>query len=110
MRLQSHIWVSAFVKHEAGDGCYSTVIRKGSPEAGAIFVVHNHLDGTFCVYSQAPQAVFMDEPNLDRRFEKVHDHVGEDTASEWLDRQVSFDPDCWIVETERKTGEPAMLS
>ncbi|MEM7465097.1 MAG: DUF1491 family protein [Pseudomonadota bacterium] len=109
MRLQSHIWISAFMKKEMADGCYSTIIRKGASEAGAIFVVHNHLDGTCSVYSQAPQAIFADEPDLDRRFEKVQDHVAEDQAAEWLGKQSSFDPDCWIVETERKNGTPDLL-
>ena len=55
------------------DGCYSTIIQKGASEAGAIFIIHNHLDGTCSVYSQAPQAIFVEEDNLDRRFEKIHD-------------------------------------
>ncbi|MGI9400908.1 MAG: DUF1491 family protein [Rhizobiaceae bacterium] len=110
MRLQSHIWVSAFMKREMADGYYSTIIRKGVPEAGAIFIVHNHLDGTCSVYSQAPHAIFVDEPDLDRRFEKILNQVTEAAASEWLDRQVSFDPDCWVVETERKDGEPELLT
>lgn len=110
MRLQSHIWISAFMKREMVDGCYSTIIRKGASEAGAIFVVHNHLDGTCSVYSQAPQAIFAEETNLDRRFEKIHDQVTENSAAEWLDRQVTYDPDCWVVETERKNGEPELLT
>lgn len=105
MRLQSHIWVSAFIRSELTDGEYATVLRKGSAEAGAIFIVHLHMDGTCTIHAPAPQAMF-DEADLGgRRFETVLEAVEEDKARQWLDRQIAFDSDCWIVESERRSGE-----
>ena len=110
MRLRSHIWISAFLRREMADGAYSAVLRKGSEEAGAIYVVHAHGEGRCSVWAPAPQTVFGDEVNpYERRFEKVKEDIPEAEARDWLDRQVSFDPDCWIVETERRGGEPDLL-
>jgi hypothetical protein len=109
LRLQSHIWVSAFLRHESRDSAFATVIRKGSPEAGAIFLVHTHRDGSCSVYAPAPQALVWEELPGDRHFELVHVRISQQAAQEWLDRQVAFDPDCWIVETERGDGTPGLL-
>ena len=90
-------------------GAYAAILRKGAAGAGAIFVVHNRLDSTYTVYSPAPQTVFEAGETTERRFEKVADAVGEEEIRAYLDRQVSFDPDCWIVETERR-DPPAFLT
>lgn len=108
MRLASHIWVSAFIRSERASGAYATVLRKGAPEAGAIFVAHNHLDMTFSVYAPAPQSEFAAGEASERRFERVVETADEDEMRRYLDKQVSFDPDCWIVETERRDA-PSML-
>lgn len=110
MRLQSHIWVAAFMRREQADGVFAALLRKGSREAGAIFVVQNHLNGNCTVWAPAPQTAFMDaDLPAGRLFEKVKDAVAEVEARQWLDRQISFDPDCWIVETERRSGEPDLF-
>ena len=72
-------------------------------------MVQNHMDGFSSVYSPAPQAYFIDKDDLSRRFEKVLNHVPDNEAMHWLDRQSAFDPDCWIVETERKSGIPRLI-
>ena len=109
-RLQSHVWVSAFLRREAAEGAYAAISRKGAAEAGAIFVVHDHLDGSLSVYGPAPQADLSDdETAAGRRFELVHDRASPIAARDWLDRQIRFDSDCWIVETERRNGKPALI-
>lgn len=109
-RLQSHVWVSAFLRREAAEGAYAAISKKGAAEAGAIFVVHDHLDGALSVYGPAPQADFTDEESAaGRRFELVHERAAPAAAREWLDRQMRFDSDCWIVETERRHGKPALV-
>lgn len=108
MRLASHIWVSAFIRSERAAGAYATVLRKGAPEAGAIFVAHNHLDATYSVYAPAPQSEFGAGEAGERLFERILGAAGEEEMRRYLDRQVSFDPDCWIVETERR-DPPGLL-
>ena len=111
MRVQSHIWVSAFLRAETAANGFPAIIRKGAAEAGAIFIVHDHSDGTVCVYAPAPQSSFDDDGAAqDRKFERVLDHVDRERSQEWLDKQVRFDTDCWIVGTERRDGEPSLVS
>lgn len=101
MRLQSHIWVAGFLRAQQAKGGFGAVVRKGAEEAGAVFIIHNRLDGSFCLYGPAPSAMFSDD-DLSRRFECTHDGVDEPLVTEALQRQTGFDPDCWIVEIERR--------
>ncbi|MCG6859152.1 MAG: DUF1491 family protein [Salaquimonas sp.] len=102
MRLTSQIWVSAFIRAESVAGAYATVLRKGAAGAGAIFVAHNRLDSTYTIYAPAPQTVFEAGEATERRFEQVAEGVSEEEMRAYFDRQIAFDPDCWIVETERR--------
>jgi hypothetical protein len=110
VRLQSHVWVSAFLRAETAAGGFPAVIRKGSPEAGAIFVLHEHSDGSVTVYGPAPQASVDAETASGRSFERVLEGVTRERALEWLDRQVRFDSDCWILGTESRGAVPALVS
>jgi hypothetical protein len=109
VRLQSHVWVSAFLKTEASAGGFPAVMRRGSPEAGVIFVVQEHEDGGVTVFAPAPQALSGETPIGGRSFERALEKVSREDAMEWLDRQVRFDRDCWIVGTERRDGPPPMV-
>jgi len=102
MRLTSEIWVSAFLRAEQAAGAFATVLRRGTAEAGAIFVVHSLPDRTASVYAPAPQAVFGAGESAERRFELVREALPESDVRDYLDRQIAFDSDCWIVETERR--------
>ena len=106
MRLTSQIWVSAFMRSQTGDGAYATVVRRGAAEAGAVFIAHNRLDATYSVYAPAPQSAFDAGEATERRFERVAEAIGEEEMRRYLDRQVDFDPDCWIVEIERRDPPP----
>lgn|SRR5690606_11523188 len=104
MRLTSAIWVAAYVRRCHIEGAYAVVRRRGAPEAGAIFVLIDRLDGTCTLFGQAPQALIETGVGQDRlfvAFEKVND---ADTARERLDREIKFDPDLWIVEVEDRQG------
>ena len=100
MRLTSQIWVSALIRSQNAEGAFATVLRKGAPEAGAIFIVHNHPGAASSVYAPAPQAVFDAGEAGERRFECIADSMDEEEMRIYLDRQVDFDPDCWIIEIE----------
>ncbi|MEZ5872390.1 MAG: DUF1491 family protein [Nitratireductor sp.] len=109
MRLQSHIWVSAFIRKEQGDGAWAAPIRKGSPEAGTIFISCNHLDGNWSLYAPLPQALATGDEGIGRRFECVIDHGKEEAVKLYLEKQMRFDSDCWIIETERREGIPSFM-
>lgn len=110
MRLQSHVWVSAFLRVEAAEGGFPAIIRRGAAEAGAIFIQHEHSNGTLSLYGPAPQAQFSADAPVMRSFERVFDHAERQAALDWLDRQIRFDADCWIVGTERREGPPKLVA
>ena len=107
MRLKSGLWVSAYVRRCDVEGIFAGVRRRGAEEAGAIFIKVNRLDGTADVYGPAPQSAFggSDEP-LDRAFSLAMKTMpAQDAEVEaWLTRQIRFDPDLWIIETEDRAG------
>ena len=105
MRLKSDIWVSSFLRIEQGLGAYVSVLQKGAQEAGAIFVVQNHLNGEFSLFSPAPQSFFEEEDDGGRKFEQIVKNSPEGDVLDYLERQKKFDSDIWIIEIESKSDE-----
>ena len=107
MRLKSSIWVAAYVRRCHIEGAFAAVRRRGADEAGAVFIKVNRLDGTGILYGPAPQAVFDDAQPADRLFTVV---LGRDGPAADADiearllRELQFDPDLWIVESEDRAG------
>jgi hypothetical protein len=88
------------------EGIFVAVRRRGADEAGAIFIKVNRLDNTADVYGPAPQSAFEDERPVDRAFSAVMKSmpVPDAEAEAYLVRQIRFDPDVWIIETEDREG------
>lgn len=106
MRLKSAIWVSAYLRRCAAEGAYAVVRRKGAEEAGAVFVRIDRLDGTSDLFGPAPQSAFEDAHPIDRAFTqslKQQPAANADVEG-YLERQLRFDPDLWIVEVEDRQG------
>lgn len=109
-RLQSHVWVAAFIRAENAAGAHAVVGRRGAAEAGAIFVAQEHADGTVTVFSPAPQTMASPQAGMGgRAFERVLERAPSAAAREWLEKQIRFDGDCWIVETDRRDGDPLFV-
>jgi hypothetical protein len=105
MRLKSAIWVAAYLRRCHAAGAFAAVRRRGSEEAGAIFIKLNRLDGTAELFGPAPQAVFEDAHPSDRVFTRLGAQPGpEKIIEDRLEREVRFDPDVWIVEVEDRAG------
>ena len=104
MRLTTAIWLGVFMRLESARGAYVTVVRKGAQQAGVPFVIHNHHDGSYDVYGPAPQSMF-DDTGQERLFERVLEKATDGEKEEYLARQMKFDSDIWIVETESGNGE-----
>lgn len=103
-RLRSDFWVSAHLRRLAVENIPAVQRRRGSPEAGAIFVKVDRLDGRADLYGPAPQALFEDEETGGRRFVAV---VSEGTpldAEACLTKEIRFDSDLWIVEIDDREG------
>ena len=109
MRLKSAIWVAAYLRRCNVEGVFAAVRKRGAEEAGAIFIKVNRLDGTVTLYGPAPQSAFEDERPADRAFVAVvgaADPAPEADAEKYLEKEIRFDPDVWIVEIEDRQGRP----
>ena len=106
MRLKSAIWVAAYVRRCHLEHAFAVVRRRGSEEAGAIFIKISKLDGTAALYAPAPQSDFDEARPGDRRFSAVLPAVYAPDADieARLARELKFDTDLWIVEVEDRAG------
>ena len=106
MRVTSDLWVSALVRRVQAAGGFAAVLRRGSPEAGAIFIVSRSRLGELTLYAPAPQFAYEEEGRpQDRRFTETLEQADEEAVKARLESEMRFDPDLWIVEIE--TGSPA---
>jgi hypothetical protein len=103
-RLRADLWVAAHLRRCAVEGAYAVLRRRGSPEAGAIFVVVDRLDGRMAVWGPAPQSEAGDDGV--RRFARLHgdEWIDPPTAAERIAKEMRFDPDLWIVDVEDRAG------
>ncbi len=98
-RLKAGIFVRAIIRRAEVAGAQAEGVRKGSEEAGAIFLKISRLDGTCTVLNQARDAggeLVWARP--------LGETVEEAKASGYLDRQIKYDSDLWIVEIEDRAG------
>ena len=106
MRLKSAIWVAAYIRRCQTEGIFAAVRRHGADEAGAIFIKVNRLDGNADLYGPAPQTAFDEAQPSDRAFVSPlkTQPAPEADVEAYLAREMRFDPDVWIVETEDRGG------
>ncbi|MDE2064260.1 MAG: DUF1491 family protein [Bradyrhizobium sp.] len=105
MRLKSSIWVAAYLRRCQTAGIFGAVRRRGAEEAGAVFVKVALLDGNAMLYVPAPQTVYDDSRPIERLFMPISkDPLPEQSVEERLKKEIRFDPDAWIVETEDRSG------
>ena len=103
MRVTSEFFVSALVRRIFGEGGFAAVSKRGAPEAGAVFVSVDRLDGSFDFYGPAPQAFFSELPD-GRLFEKVLDKADREAVEARLKSEGRMDPDYWLVDIEARDG------
>ena len=105
MRLKSAIWVAAYLRRCHGEGVFGAVRRRGAEEAGAVFVKVALLDGNAMLYAPAPQTAYDESRPTERVFAPVSkEPVPEQSVEDRLAKELRFDPDAWIVETEDRAG------
>ena len=99
MLLSTDVWVGALIRRAQLAGAYATVARKGDARAGAVLVkLYNPLTRQARLYAQAlrgeGETVWM-QP-LPQGLESDLDA--------YVQRQVGYDPDIWVVEIEDREG------
>lgn len=98
-RLKAGIFVRALIRRAQAQGASAFIVRKGAEEAGAVILTVSRLDGTCLLLNQARDgkgALVWARP--------LGDWGEEAKARTWLDKQIRFDPDLWIVEIEDREG------
>jgi hypothetical protein len=103
LRLKTGIWVSAFLRRCMVEGIFGAVVKRGAEEAGAVYVIVDHLDGTCHLFGPAPGPSHDDEG--ERRWAlELLPPSGPFDVRDVLERRKRFDPDIWIVEVEDRLG------
>jgi hypothetical protein len=92
-RVKSGLWVQVALRLGHADGRYGTVLRRGDADAGGILVVLRNATG-LSVLSQVRagdgEAAWLRATGPAA--------VDQAAADAYVDRQVKFDPDLWVLE------------
>ncbi len=103
MRLKSEIWVHALLRRCTVQGLNGAVLHRGAEEAGAVYVVVNHLNGLHHLLAPPPGPAY-DEAG-DRQFELAFPEPQPWLqVSDYIAKRRKSDPDIWVVEVEDRTG------
>jgi hypothetical protein len=90
-------------------GIYGAVIRKGAEEAGAVYVIVNHLDGSCHLFGPAPGPAYDDDGER-RWHSELNAPTGIQEINDLLERKRRFDPDIWVVEVEDRAGTAGLVA
>ena len=99
-RLQTDFWVKAYVRRCQVSGGAAFIVRRGNKEAGIVLIKLNHLNGEFVVLGRSRDL----DGNLVWRPATGADPVEEAAADLYVEKQVNFDPDLWVIEVEDREG------
>lgn len=103
LRLKSELWVKAHLRRCFAEGLFGAATRKGAGEAGTIFIIINRLDGTGLLFGPPPGSAY--DENGRRLWRRETPEPESLTAiAAWLEKQIKFDPDIWILEIEDRKG------
>jgi hypothetical protein len=100
MRVTSELWVSALMRRVFGAGGFAAVVRRGSAEAGAIFLIARGRMGEVSLYGPAPQTSYDAGRPDERRFQELSSGADERAVALRMEKEIRFDPDVWLVELE----------
>ena len=99
-RIKSGIWVQAQLRLCDRDAIPFVVVRRGDPDAGSILIKIERGQAGFLVLARG----------FDKDGRRVwtratgEQPVSEADADAYLERQVKYDPDIWIVAVEDAMG------
>lgn len=102
-RLRSDFWVSAHLRRCAHEGVDAVLRRRGSPEAGAIFVSVDRLDGRIDLFGPAPQSLLQDD-QPGRSFAEIMSGRPAADIESRMNREIGFDPDLWWISIDDREG------
>ena len=100
-RVKAKLWVQMALRMGDIDGQPGVVLRRGDPDAGGVLVVLRGRTG-LTVLSQ----VRTGEGDVSWLRATGDADVDQSTADAYVSRQVSRDPDLWVIEFESPAGVP----
>ena len=98
-RLKAGIFVRALIRRAEVAGAQAYVVKKGSEEAGAVFLKVARLDSTCTILNQVRAGdgeLVWTKP--------LGGPCDEARATAYFEKQIKFDRDLWIVEIEDREG------
>lgn len=104
MRLKASIWVGAYIRQLNAIPVSAMITRRGDPDAGAIFIKINTLDGNAQILRPAIMGSFADDGRRCWTPVLKGSPKCESDADAYLARQAEFDTDLWVVEVEDRQG------
>lgn len=104
MRVKTEVFIRAYLRVCQAQGVSVVIARRGDESAGAIFIRIDSLDGGISLYGPAPSGSAGSE--TDRRWVSCFGsrRAAREEADRYLDRQLKFDQDLWIIDVEDKAG------
>ena len=99
-RLKSGMLIQAGVRMCSSRGVSATVVRRGDPDGGVIYIKINRFEYGCVVLSQ----VRMEGGQLVWLRATGEHPVTEVDADDYIQRQVKYDPDLWVLEVEDREG------
>lgn len=96
-RLTAEFWVGAYLARLRMADIPAFVVAKGDPDAGAVLIKLNTLNGAAVAYARAYG------PDGERVWSVLTEGPEGDVDAA-LARQRQFDPDIWLIEVEDRDG------
>ena len=97
-RLKTEIRVSAHLRLAQASGAFAAVLRRGDPDAGALWIILRY-DGSLFLYREQMGMSGVREWYKEGPFDEM-------VMSLKTNKAVGQDPDLWIVEVDDRQGRP----
>ncbi|WP_421729509.1 DUF1491 family protein [Brevundimonas sp.] len=99
MLLSSDLWVSALIRRAEIGGAFATVVRKGDARAGTVIVkAYDTSNRQARLFTEAFGA------DGERLWIQPVQSEMESELDAYIQRQIGYDPDIWVVEIEDREG------
>ena len=99
-RLTAGFWIKAHIRRLAIKAIPAVVARRGDDSAGAILIKLNRLENGCTVFTAGHS---LEGERVWRRA-TGREPVPEAEADSYIERQVGYDPDIWVLEIEDREG------
>ena len=95
-RLKSKIIIDAIIRICTDRGLPATVARIGDPDAGNVYIRVSNIVCDCLIYTQQRQT----DETIKWIETPTKDILSETQADAYLERQIKYDKDIWIIEVE----------